>query len=449
MSRFLLALVCLLLLSPAVPARAAAPGAMSDSTTFQSWRLANGLEVRLRDVPGAGSIAITMAYRAGTAIEPAGQPGLADLLAQIYFTAPAGDIPERGIAEMSSLRPLGWKLSANAHVALFTEVASREQFAGVLRQVATRAHGVQVSDSSLRGAIAATRRQLGERYLGAPEGVLYERLRDLATGVDDAQALQRASGRGIENCTVAEAESLLRQLYVPANGVLSLAGDFASLPLRSIVEREFGGIAAGVAQPDSPSLRWVGGSRASLVNGLSLPVAGVAVAAPALEDSLHPTFALAMTIIGGWWSKQHDPRNPPYTSYFQYSLVDEPEIARFDFDVQPETNGTPELQESWNLYMETFSSQMFTGEMLNAVRQNVSWLLGGPLPSQLRRQARTSPPVLATIAGGMATRALWKGDAFWQRYLARFGEARLGPTSFRAWLESPANLSFLLLRPKS
>lgn len=449
MSRLLLALVCLLVLSPSVPARAATPGTLSDSTTFQSWRLPNGLEVRVRDVPGAGSIAITMAYRAGTSIDPENQPGLADLLAQTYFTAPAGDVPERSVAEMSSLRPLGWKLGANAHVALFTEVASREQFAGVLRQVAARAHGVQVSDSCVRGAVAATRRLLGERYLGAPEGVLYERLRDLATGVDDTRALQRASGRGIEKCTAAEVDSLLRQLYVPANGVLSLAGDFASLPLRSIVEREFGGIAAGVAQPDPPSLRWAGGSRASLVNGLQLPVAGVAVAAPALEDSLHPTFALAMTIIGGWWNKVHDPRNPPYASYFQYSLIDEPEIARFDFDVQPEMNGTPELQESWNLYMEAFASQMFTGDMLTSVRQNVSWLLGAPLPPQIKRQARTSPPVLATISGGMATRALWKGDAFWQRYLERFGAARLGPTSFREWLESPANLAFLLLRPKS
>ena len=57
--------------SPAPPAAPKLPpGMLPDSTTVRAWRLENGLEVRVRDVPGAASVAIAMAYRAGTSIEP-------------------------------------------------------------------------------------------------------------------------------------------------------------------------------------------------------------------------------------------------------------------------------------------------------------------------------------------------------------------------------------------
>ena len=78
--------------------------ALPDSTAAESWRLANGLEVRVRYVPGAVGVATTMAYRAGSAYEPAAREGLANLLAEIQFTAAAGDVPERTREEMDSLR---------------------------------------------------------------------------------------------------------------------------------------------------------------------------------------------------------------------------------------------------------------------------------------------------------------------------------------------------------
>ena len=55
---------------------------LADSTQSDGWRLGNGLEVRVRHIPRATGVAITVAYRAGSLHEPAGREGLADLLAE-------------------------------------------------------------------------------------------------------------------------------------------------------------------------------------------------------------------------------------------------------------------------------------------------------------------------------------------------------------------------------
>ena len=64
----LLVLVCA---APAVGRTAT----LADSTDLQSWRLANGLEVRTRDIPRAGGVAITLGFRAGSGYDPASREG--------------------------------------------------------------------------------------------------------------------------------------------------------------------------------------------------------------------------------------------------------------------------------------------------------------------------------------------------------------------------------------
>ncbi|MBK7369815.1 MAG: insulinase family protein [Candidatus Eisenbacteria bacterium] len=124
-------------------ARPAAAGLLPDSTMFDGWKLANGLEVRARHVPGASGVAIVVAYRAGSSYEPPAREGMAQLLAELQFHAPAGDIPERSREEMASLRPLGWGVQVNERLATLTEIAAPDRFPGVLHQVATRMRGVK------------------------------------------------------------------------------------------------------------------------------------------------------------------------------------------------------------------------------------------------------------------------------------------------------------------
>src|SRR5262249_58631009 len=110
-----------------VSSRAAAPAGAamrSDSTVTDAWRLGNGLEVRTLNVPHTPGVSITLAFRAGSGYDPAAQEGLAELLAELQFTCPAGDVPERSREEMASLRPLGWEGQTGARLRRFTEIAA-------------------------------------------------------------------------------------------------------------------------------------------------------------------------------------------------------------------------------------------------------------------------------------------------------------------------------------
>ena len=122
MSRFALALSSLLVLSALATAAPARAAVMKDSTITEAWRLANGLEVRVRTIPGAVGASVSLAYRAGALHVPAGHPGLAQLLAELQYTAAAGNVPERTRDELTSLRPAGWDLRVNDHVVVLTEV---------------------------------------------------------------------------------------------------------------------------------------------------------------------------------------------------------------------------------------------------------------------------------------------------------------------------------------
>jgi hypothetical protein len=445
--RLALALCGLLALQSLSFARARA-AVLADSTTLESFRLENGLEVRVRNVPGAGSIAISLAYRAGSFLESASRPDLATVLAQLQFTAAVGDVPERTLAEMPSIRPLGWAVSANPHLAVLTEVGSMERLPGLVHEVAARARGVQLDDSCLAHTLAGVRRTLGERRFGKLEPALYERLHDLAAGEDEPQVLGRVRGTALAHLTRAEADSLLKRYYVASNAALSLAGDFGSLDVRALITREFGPIAPGHAQPDPPAEKLESRSLITVMSGVSGPVAAMGILAPALEDSLHPQFFLNTLLLGGWWNHRHADAGSGLTSHFQYALLDQPELARFDFELSSPPKDLAPVFGEWNGGMEEFAGLSMAGDLRSLYRSSLQWMLGGPLDRDQRRQVGDSPALLANVASSAATRALWKGDAFWERYRVRFESAHFGATSFREYLERPEHQVLIVLTPR-
>ena len=133
-------------------ARADGPTPLRDSTVADHWKLANGLTVVTRHIPRALGVAITVAYPTGSDGDPAGRPGLTRLAAEVEMMAPAGDVPERTREEMESLRPLGWSIKVGRRSVQLAEVATREQFPGVLRQMATRMRGVTVNPGAVTTA---------------------------------------------------------------------------------------------------------------------------------------------------------------------------------------------------------------------------------------------------------------------------------------------------------
>lgn len=429
-------------------ARPAAAGLLPDSTMFDGWKLANGLEVRARHVPGASGVAIVVAYRAGSSYEPPAREGMAQLLAELQFHAPAGDIPERSREEMASLRPLGWGVQVNERLATLTEIAAPDRFPGVLHQVATRMRGVKVTPADFQLAADDVRGDLALRHFGRADLALYYRVRELARGATDEQILRLSSGAGLKTLPLKEAVAQLQKLYVPANASLAIAGDFGDVDIRALIEREFGSIPGGTAQPEAAPATLRPVLRATPFSGLDHTIGAVGVFAPAIEDSLHPAFFLSMVITGPWLTNSLGRPAPPLSSRFSYSIYDEADLVRFYPEPRPGETVPAALPSQLAAQMDKLAETTMDREMFESVRRSVAWLLGGDLTRPVKDQMRRQPGALGTLANGMASRALWKGDAFWDEYLMRFMTTNRGHSTFFPWLTDPSHQATLLFTPK-
>ena len=428
----------------ATPARAVA---LSDSTGADAWRLANGLEVRTRHVPRAPGVSVTLAFRAGSGYEPAGEEGLSELLAELEFMGAAGSVPERTRAEMASLRPLGWESNPGTRLVRFTEIASVAQLPGVLQQFAARIQGVTVTDAALKAALAQVRRDAGERLFGEPAAGLYWRAAAVARGLSDEQILRRAGMPGLSRLSPREVTALLHAWYNAGNASLGLAGDLSGIDVHALVGAAFDKLPAGIALPDTVELRLAGSKRTMAWKGLAAPVGVVAASSPPLGDSLHAAFFLGMLVTGAGLNTSWGPPKLPLVSRFQYSLLDEPELVRFYPPVAAGVTDPDLLAGAVYEQLQVVGGQMVTSSMMGRVRQSVRWLLGGELPVEVLARFRSEPGAMGTLSSGMATRALWRGDPFWAHYLAQLDRLSLGHSYFYDWLVDPKHQTLLLFTP--
>ena len=428
----------------AAPARATL---LADSTVADAWRLENGLEVRTRNIPGAKGVSVTLAFRAGSGYEPAGQEGLSEFLAELEFMGAAGDVPERTRAEMASLRPLGWESRPGTRLVRFTEIASVAQLPGVLQQFAARVAGVTLTDAALKQALAQVRRDAGARLFGDPGDVLYWRASALARGLSDEQIVRHAGMPGLSRLTPQEVGARLRTWYQPGNASLALVGDLSSLDMHALVGALFGKLPGDTALPDTVEVRFHSNKRTVSWKGLSAPVGVVVTSGPALTDSLHAPFFVGMLVTGAGVNTSWGKPAPPLAARFQYSLLDEPELVRFYPPVRADAIDPDLLAGALYEQLQVVGGQMVTAPILSHMRMSVRWLLGAELPREVLRQFRAEPGAMGTLSSGMATRALWMGDAFWKGYLGHLDALSLGHSFFYDRLAEAKNQTLLLLTP--
>ncbi len=439
---YLLAALSLLTLAPLARAEM-----LADSTVREAWTLPNGLEVRTLHVPGAAGVSVTVAYRAGSGHEPVALEGLSELLAELHFTAAAGDVPERSRDEMSSLRPLGWESRPGTRLVRFTEIATPAQLPGVLHQVARRMGGVTVDDASVKRALASVRRDRGAHYFGEPADALYWRTAAIAQGSTDESLVRAASLAHFDKTGARDLAPWLQRWYHAGNASLGIAGDLSGLDVRALVKTLFQPLAGGTALPDTVQVRLQAARRTAPFKSLEAPVGAIATSTPPLSDSLHPGFYLGMLVTGPALTHAWGGAAQPLRTRFQYSLLDEPELVRF-YPPAPVGSADPELL-AGALYemLKVVGGQQVVAPMLNRVKRSVRWLLGGELPAELLERLHTEPGGLGTLSSNLATRPLWRGDRFWNEYLARFDRLALGHNYFYEWITAPEHQVVLLLTP--
>ena len=450
MSRILfrtLLVLCALCAARTAPAD---PQRLADGTSADRWTLPNGLEVVTRDVPGSRAISVVWGYHFGLDSDPADEPGLASLLAEVAFTAPAGDTPGRTREEMESLRPEGWSLKVTRRQTLFNETATTAQLPGVLHQIAGRMRGVTVTDAELHGALATVRRTMGERFFGLPEQMLYWQVREYARGLDKNGILALAAVKGLDRETPASVQAAIARIYVPANGVLVLAGGLAGLDLRSILAREFGALPAGERLPAPPA-----NPLDSVTVVLERPevksaMGVVGLVAPALTDSLHPSFYMAMLLLGSQVKQGWGLPTPPLTTRFQYSLLDDPALVRlFPPRAGPQPLDVTRLSTALNETVDELAQEIVQREVYDGLRHGMIWMMGGPMTRTLTESVRQDPAVLNVLGTSLASQALWGNETFWAEYRRRF-DFTVSP-AFVYWLDylkDPRHQVRLIVAPR-
>jgi len=403
-------------------------------------------------VPRSPGVAVTVAYPTGTDRDPADRHGLAQLLAEVQMTAAAGDIPARSRGDLESLRPLGWSVKVGRKATLLSEVASRAQLPGTLRQVATRMRGATPDAAALQGALAALRRDLGAQLFGTVDQALYFQVRELAFGVRREDLPDRAELRALDGLSPAQVTAALRDAFDPGHAVLALAGDFSGLDLRALIAGEFGTLPA----TDSAAARPASVPRpppfhpaavAAPRPGLGEPEGVVAVTAPALTDSLHPRFFLALLLMGEHvkedWGVSRD-----LPTRFRYSLLDEPDLVRFYPKVAADSLEARALSNELRESLVRLVNMIVLPAEYDAYRHAVLWLIGGPMPANVLAQVRQDGAALNNVCVNLAARELTGGEKFWSVYRRRFlARGEPGLSAWAGYLVRPDHQAALLFTP--
>lgn len=418
---FAVAAVLFAVLAAAPAPSDAAPRQLADTTFVDSWQLQNGLRIVTRDIRRAPGVSVTLAFGLGSEQDPRGREGRASLLAHAAFLSAAGEFPERTLAELESAHPLGWRIEVGRRHTRLTEVATLEQFPGVLHQMAQRLGGVTLTAASLATARKSVIAQLSENYRDRLSNSLSYHVRELGSPAGHAAALEYAGGKGVEAATLREVQDALSALYVPANAVLSLAGNLSGsgIDVKRAIENEYGGIPAGTRAAQAPAQPIAPASKIVERAGISIPFGVIGLIAPALADTAHPSFFLHSLLVGGHLTKAWG-RSDDLPSRFQYSLLDDPELMRIYPPVSPSDLDSARIREAYVEGILALSRTTITYEQYSQLHDSVLWMLGGPMNSDLRRRSRTDSGVLAALSTTAAMRELWGGEAFWTPYRERF-----------------------------
>jgi hypothetical protein len=158
----------------------------------------------------------------------------------------------------------------------------------------------------------------------------------------------------------------------------------------------------------------------------------VALVAPALSDTAHASFFMNALVAGNSFARRW-PRTELAPAPFQYSLLDDPALMR----VYPPVTGSDvrasRIREQYQEALLALTKSTISFNDYQQLRDNVLWLLGGPLSADLLDRSRTDSGVLAAVSTTSAMRMLWGGETFWSDYLARF--STIDHPEFSRWAE--------------
>jgi predicted Zn-dependent peptidase len=211
----------------------------SDSVRFpmESFTLSNGLQVVLSPDRSSPTVAVAVAYRAGTRYEQADRPGLAHLLEHVMYQGSANVGRGEHLALVSSTggQTNGITLSDTA---FFWNSLPSNQLELALFLEADRMRGLEITPAGLAAARSAVIEERAQS-LAQPYARAHLPLTEIAF---DTPANQRTRFPQIEAWNAATVDDLKRFYdahYTPANAGLVVLGDFDEAKARELIRKYF------------------------------------------------------------------------------------------------------------------------------------------------------------------------------------------------------------------
>ena len=217
----------------------------------EHYRLGNGLRVVQSHDPTSPTVIVAVYYQVGFRSEPRGRTGFAHLFEHLMFQGSAN------LGKMEFIRLVqsnGGVLNGSTRhdFTNYFEVLPSHRLELALWAEADRMRSLDISEENLVNQRDVVKNEIQVNVHNQPYGgfpwldlpqLAFENWANAHDYYGDFTDLDAA--------TLDEARAFFRTYYAPGNAVLVITGDFDSGEARALVERYFGGIAAG---PPSPAV---------------------------------------------------------------------------------------------------------------------------------------------------------------------------------------------------
>lgn len=287
--------------------------------------LDNGLQVVVRPIEGAKTVALVVQYSIGERNDPQGASGMAHLLEHLMATSATAETPSRDFETFVDAYPDGWNAQTGDEYTVLATVFPRARLKAELRDAASRMADLRIESADV------------ERELGRLEVELsnmYKAVSSLAAQNHAAQAVSpplvgARRGGELEQMRSISVEALRERLttfYKPRNAMLVLAGDLDPAEARAAVAEAFGKIPGGEAAKPTDLAR---APAASGTTELAAPgfmgggYAAVAYRAPSPQDADYPAFLMLAAILQ---ARSIDVGAPRGVNPVQFAPLDRPDV---------------------------------------------------------------------------------------------------------------------------